>query len=56
VGSGLDPAELQSAKATAEGFGEALRSPNVCGPALDPPAGADEQTKVLAFLGRKAWA
>ena len=30
-----------------------LRSPGACGPKIDPPAGADEQTCFLAFLGRK---
>jgi hypothetical protein len=33
----------------------ALRQPEVFGPALEPPADADEQTKLLAFTGRKAW-
>ena len=33
---------------------EMIRQPNVFGPKLDPPAGADDQTKMLYFLGRKA--
>jgi len=34
---------------------EVLRQPGVLGPALEPPSGADDQTRLLAFLGRKAW-
>lgn len=34
-------------------FSETLRTPGVCGPELEPPAGADEQTRFLAFLGRR---
>jgi hypothetical protein len=33
---------------------EALRAPGVLGPALEPPPGADAQTKLLAYLGRRA--
>jgi uncharacterized protein (TIGR03086 family) len=39
----------------AEFYGDMARSPGVFGPALEPPAGADEQTKLLAFTGRRAW-
>lgn len=31
-----------------------IRRPNVFGPRLDPPAGADVQTEFLYFLGRRA--
>ncbi len=34
---------------------EALRAPGIYGPALTPPAGADNQTTLLAFVGRKSW-
>ena len=34
-------------------FSETLRQPGLCGPELEPPAGADEQTRFLAFLGRR---
>ena len=51
----LDPEEVQRLTEVAPTFGEALRAPQVCGPALDPPPDADEQTKLLAFLGRRAW-
>ncbi|PZF96071.1 TIGR03086 family metal-binding protein [Micromonospora deserti] len=33
---------------------EVVRSRMVSGPALEPPAGADEQTRLLAYLGRRA--
>ena len=31
------------------------RGPGGIGPELTPPPGADEQTRFLAFLGRRAW-
>jgi uncharacterized protein (TIGR03086 family) len=33
----------------------AVRRPGFFGPELTPPAGADEQTRMLACLGRAAW-
>jgi uncharacterized protein (TIGR03086 family) len=33
----------------------AVRAPGFFGPELTPPDGADEQTRLLAFLGRAAW-
>ena len=32
-----------------------MRRPGFFGPELTPPDGADEQTRMLAFLGRAAW-
>ncbi|WP_245574064.1 TIGR03086 family metal-binding protein [Amycolatopsis nigrescens] len=32
-----------------------VRRPGFFGPELAPPTGADEQTRMLAFLGRAAW-
>ena len=32
---------------------EGMRGPGAFGPEITPPPGADEQTKVLAFLGRQ---
>jgi uncharacterized protein (TIGR03086 family) len=32
-----------------------VRRPGFFGPELAPPAGSDEQTRMLAFLGRAAW-
>ena len=52
----IDPDEVGGAGAGMESFSdEILRQPGVLGPALDPPADADAQTRLLAFLGRKAW-
>jgi uncharacterized protein (TIGR03086 family) len=49
----LDPALCKATLATWKSLPEAmLRSPNVFGPALKAPAGADAQVKLLAFLGR----
>jgi uncharacterized protein (TIGR03086 family) len=50
----LDPGEVHRVMELAQGFGEALRGPQVCGPALEPPPDADEQTQLLAFLGRRS--
>ena len=51
----LDPEQVQRMFAgMAEMPDEALRGDGMFGPRLDPPAGADEQTKFLAFLGRRA--
>ncbi|MGI8875762.1 MAG: TIGR03086 family protein, partial [Egibacteraceae bacterium] len=52
----LAPDDVARLRDTAQGFGDALRESGACGPALEPPPGADEQTRLLAFLGRKAWA
>lgn len=49
----IDPDELPRLWATAESFGDAIRSEHVCGPAVDPPADADEQSRLLAYLGRR---
>ncbi len=52
----IDPVEVENA---GQGIGQfddsVLRQPGVLGPALDPPPDADAQTRLLAFMGRKAW-
>lgn len=48
----LDPAEVRRIHAQAEAFGDAFRGPGGFGPAIDPPDGATEQDRLLAFLGR----
>ncbi|WP_322769642.1 TIGR03086 family metal-binding protein [Frankia sp. Cr1] len=50
----MDPAEVRLAFELVPYFGDDLRRPDVCGPALQPPPGADEQTRLLAVLGRRA--
>lgn len=49
----IDDSDVLRVVAGTEGFGEALRSPGVCGPALEAPYGADSQTQMLALLGRE---
>ena len=50
----LDPAEVERAEADMRSMGDALRTPGVCGPELVAPPDADPQTKLLAFMGRRA--
>ncbi|NLD78401.1 MAG: TIGR03086 family protein [Acidimicrobiales bacterium] len=51
----IDPEDVAWATAAAEAMGDDIRSEGVCGPALDPPADASPQVRLLAYLGRKAW-
>lgn len=52
----IDPAVLPYLWAAVNAVGEdVLRNPIAYGPALDPPPDADEQTRLLAHLGRQAW-
>lgn len=51
----LDGTDVDALMKAAEGFGDAMRGPGAFGPAVDPPAGADQQTQALAFLGRRSW-
>ncbi len=50
----LSPEEVARAWQDVEVLGEAIRSPGAFGPAVEPPPGADEQTRLLAFLGRRS--
>jgi hypothetical protein len=50
----MDPDEVRRVTEDAIGFGDAARSPGVFGPELEAPAGADEQTRLLALVGRRA--
>lgn len=50
----IGPADIEYVSIAAGAFGPALRSPNVCAEALEPEQDADEQTRLLAFLGRRA--
>lgn len=49
----IDPGEFPQLWESVELFGEAIRSEGTCGPAVDVPPDADEQTRLLAHLGRK---
>jgi uncharacterized protein (TIGR03086 family) len=50
----LDPNVVRFARGLLEPMDEMIRRPGVFGPKLEPPAGADEQTQLLYFLGRRA--
>lgn len=50
----IDPAEVRRLTADAERLGDAMRSSGAFGPAAEAPPGADEQTRLLALLGRRA--
>ncbi len=49
---GIAPQDLDHVRVQAEGFGDAMRGPQAFGPEVQPPPGADDQQKLLAFLGR----
>jgi len=55
--TGLDeaiaPEDVARVQAAADAFGEMLRSPQAFGPAVEPPLGANDQQKLIAFLGRQ---
>ena len=54
---GLDdtiaPDDIARVRAHAEAFGDALRSPGAFGPEVAAPGDADDQSRLLAFLGRR---
>jgi uncharacterized protein (TIGR03086 family) len=50
----LDPNVVRFARGLLEPMDDMIRRPGVFGPKLEPPAGADEQTQLLYFLGRRA--
>lgn len=49
----LDPSDVTRVVEQAAEFGDMLRSPGVCGPAVEPAADASDQDKMLALLGRR---
>jgi uncharacterized protein (TIGR03086 family) len=49
---GLDPNEVHGMLVGVEPMDEVLRSSGHYGPRIDVAEGADEQTRLLAFLGR----
>lgn len=48
----MDPSDAERVLAGARDFGDAFRSPGVCGPEVPVPPNADVQTRVLGFYGR----
>lgn len=49
----LDPDEVHAVFEALQPMDDAMRGPGAFGPKIEPPAGADEQTRFLCFLGRK---
>jgi uncharacterized protein (TIGR03086 family) len=50
----MEPDDAQRVRRNMASMGDNLRSPGAFGVEVDPPPGADEQQKMLAFLGRRA--
>jgi uncharacterized protein (TIGR03086 family) len=50
----LDPDDVRHLLDTTSWLGDAQRGPQTFGPALDVPPDADDQTRLLAHLGRRA--
>jgi uncharacterized protein (TIGR03086 family) len=50
----IDPEDVARVNEQAMAFGDMLRSPHAFGPEVTAPTDADEQTKLLAYLGRRA--
>ena len=48
----IEPQDVARVQGHAEEFGDKLRSPQAFGAARDVPPGSDDQTRLLAFLGR----
>lgn len=49
----LDPGEVHALYEAMLPMDEAIRAPGAFGPKVEPPSGADEQTRLLCFLGRQ---
>lgn len=54
VEAAIPEADLELVEQGVARFGDSLRVPGAFGEPLEAPAGADHQTRVLAFLGRTA--
>jgi uncharacterized protein (TIGR03086 family) len=50
----IDPDDVARVRRQAEAFGDAMRSPQAIGPEVEAPPGADDQARLLAYLGRRA--
>jgi uncharacterized protein (TIGR03086 family) len=49
----IDPTEIETAYKGLAGLGDNVRQPGLFGPALEVSPSANEQTRFLAFVGRK---
>jgi uncharacterized protein (TIGR03086 family) len=54
IDEAMAPEDVSRLDEAAQQFGDKMRGPGAFGPAVEPPPGADDQAKVLAFLGRQA--
>jgi uncharacterized protein (TIGR03086 family) len=52
----LDAEMIRFTRAMLEPMGDMIRRPGVFGAEVEAPDGADEQTRLLCFLGRRAYA
>jgi uncharacterized protein (TIGR03086 family) len=50
----LDPDDVHAVFEAMQPMDEMMRGSGSFGPKLEPPPGADEQTRLLAFMGRAA--
>lgn len=50
----MAPEDIERLRAAVAAFGEGARAPGAFGPELEAPEGCDEQTRVLALVGRRA--
>ena len=50
----MDPDDVTRVFEQSRAYGAAARSPGVFGAEVEAPPGADEQTRLLAFTGRRA--
>jgi uncharacterized protein (TIGR03086 family) len=51
----IDPDDVRRVFDLLRSFGDAARSPAAFGPEIEAPASADEQTRMLAFAGRRSF-
>jgi uncharacterized protein (TIGR03086 family) len=49
----LEPQDVRRVLAATAGLGDSMRGPTTFGPPVEVPDDADEQTRMLAFLGRR---
>lgn len=52
--TGISAEEIAFVRSKLQHYGDAMRMPGVFAAELEPPADADEQTALLAFIGRRA--
>ncbi|MFP5319015.1 MAG: TIGR03086 family metal-binding protein [Acidimicrobiia bacterium] len=51
----IDPGDVHHLFERVKPLDEVMRQPGAIGAKLEAPEGADEQTQLLAFLGRRSW-